>query len=353
MKNLKKFITTLLVALMAFAAVPGSAFAAANYTSIENALPNVEKTVTFQNYDQSQAQDTYTFYYDVAYNEELSATATGYAPVAPTVPNNPVGTVSFKKEDFTQASLTKTGNVTFNDITFNAPGVYVFNVTEVPVAGFQCYDQYTAYVTVENGEKAGELEVTYVVYVKGVDQASPETDATNKLDRATFENDYQDNTATLEVQKLVEGPFGDKTKQFEFTVQFTDITDEDFNNIQADPINGVTVDPVKHTITFKLKDTDKVALSSIPVGAHYTVAEANPGTGYDVSATVNGATAKLTDYTTLDKSAAKGDVVVYTNTATQSPVTGFVMNMLPYVGILVIAGVAVALVMKRRSTSNF
>ncbi len=356
MKNFKKLMVTLLVAAMAFAAVPGSAFAASAYTPVTGTFGG-EKTVIFPNYDQSQAHGDQTFTYNATYLPGLSETATGYAPAAPTV-TNPVGTVTFTKSDFTSSSLSKTTGVTFDNITFNAPGVYAFNLVENgPGSGFTCNDNYTAYVTVENGGTAGILQIANVVYVKGLDQASPGTDTTKKSTAAPFTNTYADTTASLEVSKTVTGPFGDKTKDFEFTVTFTDITDDDFNAITytatGNPTPTVNKDSANKTITFKLKDSDKVNFSTLPVGAHYTVAESNPGSGYNVSATVNSAAATLNNYTTPDKSIAQGDVVAFTNNATQSPVTGFVMNIAPYVGLLVIAVIAVVLIMKRRSTSNF
>lgn len=369
MKNLKKFITTLLVALMAFAAVPGNAFALDSYTSINGAFAGT-KELTFQNAQQlNDYINNAQFEWTATFVPELSNTATGYE-VPTVVPTNPVGDVTFTKGDFTEGALTATKTVNWhtNALTFTNPGVYAFYLVENPTENNYVTDvtTWTVFFNVENA-KDGEndiLKVESVKYYKGELAKNTSLDGiqglTAKADQANFTNKYSDNSGKLNVKKTVTGKFGDKTKDFTFKVTFHDVTEANFDTLVEteatyDNVNSTETEKI---YTFNLKDGEVITFEKLPVGTKYTVEETDAATGYTTSYTV---TVDGTSSTPVSGKETSGNDVIktnatlveFTNTANNSPVTGFVMSMLPYVGILVIAGVAVALVMKRRSTSNF
>lgn len=356
---------------MAFAAVPGNAFALDSYTQINGAFAGT-KELTFQNAQQlNDYINDAKFTWNATFVPKLSNTATGYeVPAVKFL--NPVGDVTFVKGDFTEGALTATKPVNWHTdaLTFTNPGVYAFYLVENATENNYVTDPttWTVFFNVVNA-KDGEndiLKVESVKYYKGklAEDTSLEgiqgLESTAKADQAEFTNKYSDNTGKLNVKKTVTGNFGDKTKDFTFKVTFHDVTEANFDTLVS---TDATYDEDKSTktekiYTFNLKDGGVITFENLPVGTKYTVEETDAATGYTTSYTV---TVDGTSSTPVSEKETSGNDVIktnvtlveFTNTANNSPVTGFVMSMLPYVGILVIAGVAVALVMKRRSTSNF
>lgn len=92
---------------------------------------------------------------------------------------------------------------------------------------------------------------------------------------------FVETDTTVTITKNVTGYFGERSKDFEFTVSFADGTNT--NNITA--IKGE--EALESWSSFTLKHGESVVLSGVPIGATITVKETNAD-DYEVGATVDG-----------------------------------------------------------------
>ena len=168
---------------------------------------------------------------------------------------------------------------------------------------------------------------------------------------------YNEN-GSLKVSKAVVNANGTTTTpdaEFEFTATFafpTGTNASTLGGIKA--ANGDTVTSVEGgTYTFKLKANENMKFTGVPVGTTITVKE-SAAKNYKGSAeiTINGtkltsvaATSYNTEFTVVNsqnsqKLGQKQNTVDVTNTYNDVPVTGIIMNTLPYVLMIALCGVA-------------
>lgn len=166
---------------------------------------------------------------------------------------------------------------------------------------------------------------------------------------------YNEN-GSLKVSKAVVNANGTTTTpdaEFEFTATFafpTGTNASTLGGIKA--ANGDTVTSVEGgTYTFKLKANENMKFTGVPVGTTITVKE-SAAKNYKGSAeiTINGtkltpvaATSYNTELTAVnnnEKLGQKQNTVAVTNTYNDVPVTGIIMNTLPYVLMIALCGVA-------------
>lgn len=165
---------------------------------------------------------------------------------------------------------------------------------------------------------------------------------------------YNEN-GSLKVSKAVVNANGTTTTpdaEFEFTATFAFPTGTDANTLGGiKAANGDTVTSVEGgTCTFKLKANENMKFTGVPVGTTITVKE-SAAKNYKGSAeiTINGT--KLTpvaetsynrELTAVNsqKLGQKQNTVAVTNTYNDVPVTGIIMNTLPYVLMIALCGVA-------------
>lgn len=181
-----------------------------------------------------------------------------------------------------------------------------------------------------------------------VQEAGTGTDPTNP------DPTYPDN-GSLKVSKAVINANGTATTpddEFAFTVTFAFPTGTDANTLGGiKAANGDTVTSVEGgTYTFKLKANENMKFTGVPVGTTITVKE-SAAKNYKGSAEIiiNGAklnsvaeTSYNTELTavTNQKLGQKQNTVDVTNTYNDVPVTGIIMNTLPYVLMIALCGVA-------------
>ena len=199
--------------------------------------------------------------------------------------------------------------------------------------------------------------------------------------------------STLNVSKTVKGLFGSTTMYFDFTLTLNvpDLIEEyleDYyiayvveNGAVADPTNnanssllGTTANDVKYikfvsgeTISFKLKDSQKLMFVNTPVGTKYTVSEAAVA-GYipNTSVIYNGGTAvnsNNTDanipYSVSDKYVGEAvNSAAFTNDSGTATPTGLNLNDLPFIGLIALALVSLVVFIavksrKKRNTSQY
>lgn len=285
-------------------------------------------------------------------------------------------------------TTTKRAKITFP--TFSHEGKYEYTVTESPTLSDPVDDsnahekmimsqaeyKMDVYVFYNNGT----YEITKIIVNKTKDDKG--NDATGKVDIGDsnangfgFTNTYvqeggtgenpkipdstYENDGSFDVSKTIvaseEGATIDTDKEFTFTASFVFPSGTD-----KDTLGGIkqTIDTTtkgvelqeNNTYTFTLKHEQNIKFTKIPVGTQVTVTElATPN--YKGSATVKmnnigeststSATKYNENLTISDKTIGQKDnKISVTNTYNSVPTTGIIMNILPYVMMIVLGGVA-------------
>lgn len=336
MKKLKKLTAALLVALMALAVIPGAAFAATvDWT------PNGDKTLT--------NGTTQTFTYTVT-AVDAKGLGTNEAPAIDGLSGTGSVTVDPGEEKA----------IDFTAITLPGDGYYEFEITEDEHSGYECTSTKTYYaiVSVIGGEVASTSYTTTQVDLASV--ATESDVATNadgtpgdvtvpgetKYDSADFTNQMATGY-NFTVTKEIAGTASNASDTFTFTVS-ADLAAGTSANITLTSGDTTTVvgtldGNTKEVTVSGVKAGDIIASTALPEKTVVTVKETVTG-GYTSSWTND------TQEITIAKT--QQDFTI-TNTKNAGTITGFVMHDTPYIALVVVAGVAVALIAKRRRHSEF
>lgn len=331
----------------------------------------------------TEAWITKTYYTEVGKAEKFSFTAeqvktgTGIitTDVAVTMPE-----ISFT--DTETGTISKRGQITFP--TYPEAGKYEYTVTETQTADpivansehekmIMSQAEYTMDVYVTDG--ATGTEISNIVVNKVKDDAGQT--ATGKVDigntdtnRFNFTNTYVQEAGTgtdptnpdpiynqfgsLNVSKKIVNANGTATTpddEFAFTATFAFPKGTDANTLGGIKANGGDVTLAEGgTYTFHLKANKNMKFTGVPVGTTITVKE-SAAKNYKGSAeiTINGTkltsvaeTSYNTELTAVrsQKLGQKQNIVDVTNTYNDVPVTGIIMNTLPYVLMIALCGVA-------------
>ena len=334
----------------------------------------------------TEAWITKTYYTEVGKAEKFSFTAeqvkTGTGIIttdaAVTMPE-----ISFT--DTETGTISKRGQITFP--TYPEAGKYEYTVTETQTADpivansehekmIMSQAEYTMDVYVTDG--ATGTEISNIVVNKVKDDAGQT--ATGKVDigntdtnRFNFTNTYVQEAGTgtdptnpdpiynqfgsLNVSKKIVNANGTATTpddEFAFTATFAFPKGTDANTLGGIKANGGDVTLAEGgTYTFHLKANKNMKFTGVPVGTTITVKE-SAAKNYKGSAeiTINGtkltsvaATSYNTEFTVVNsqnsqKLGQKQNTVDVTNTYNDVPVTGIIMNTLPYVLMIALCGVA-------------
>lgn len=331
----------------------------------------------------TEAWITKTYYTEVGKAEKFSFTAeqvkTGTGIIttdaAVTMPE-----ISFT--DTETGTISKRGQITFP--TYPEAGKYEYTVTETQTADpivansehekmIMSQAEYTMDVYVTDG--ATGTEISNIVVNKVKDDAGQT--ATGKVDigntdtnRFNFTNTYVQEAGTgtdptnpdpiynqfgsLNVSKKIVNANGTATTpddEFAFTATFAFPKGTDANTLGGIKANGGDVTLAEGgTYTFHLKANKNMKFTGVPVGTTITVKE-SAAKNYKGSAeiTINGTkltsvaeTSYNTELTAVrsQKLGQKQNIVDVTNTYNDAPVTGIIMNTLPYVLMIALCGVA-------------
>lgn len=331
----------------------------------------------------TEAWITKTYYTEVGKAEKFSFTAeqvkTGTGIIttdaAVTMPE-----ISFT--DTETGTISKRGQITFP--TYPEAGKYEYTVTETQTADpivansehekmIMSQAEYTMDVYVTDG--ATGTEISNIVVNKVKDDAGQT--ATGKVDigntdtnRFNFTNTYVQEAGTgtdptnpdpiynqfgsLNVSKKIVNANGTATTpddEFAFTATFAFPKGIDANTLGGIKANGGDVTLAEGgTYTFHLKANKNMKFTGVPVGTTITVKE-SAAKNYKGSAeiTINGTkltsvaeTSYNTELTAVrsQKLGQKQNIVDVTNTYNDVPVTGIIMNTLPYVLMIALCGVA-------------
>jgi len=334
----------------------------------------------------TEAWITKTYYTEVGKAEKFSFTAeqvkTGTGIIttdaAVTMPE-----ISFT--DTETGTISKRGQITFP--TYSEAGKYEYTVKETQTADpivansdhekmIMSQAEYTMDVYVTDGATGTEISNIVVNKVKD-DAGQTETGKVDigNTDTNTFifTNTYVQEAGTgtnptdpdptynengsLKVSKAVVNANGTTTTpddEFAFTATFAFPKGTDANTLGGIKANGGDVTLAEGgTYTFHLKANKNMKFTGVPVGTTITVKE-SAAKNYKGSAeiTINGtkltsvaATSYNTEFTVVNsqnsqKLGQKQNTVDVTNTYNDVPVTGIIMNTLPYVLMIALCGVA-------------
>ena len=300
--------------------------------------------------------------------------------------------------------ITKDANVSIPDISFTAEqtgttkqrakvnfstfpeaGEYEYTVTETQTADPAVADgehekmimskaEYTMDVyVIENTE--GNLVIDNIIVKKMKDDKGDDAQGTKVTDIGdtdtngfNFTNTYVQEAGTgtnpttpdpdytnygsLNVSKTIDanGGTADTDKQFDFTATFKFPAGTDAATLGGVKGNGATITIGQDgTYSFKLKTTESMKFTGVPVGTEIAVTESGTA-NYKGSAAVviNGTTQDTVTETKYGEAievsgkslGQKKNTVDVTNTYNYVPTTGIIMNTLPYVLMIALCGVA-------------
>ena len=333
----------------------------------------------------TEAYVSKTYNREVGKAEKFSFTATQVKAgtgIITTAANVTIPDISFTAE---QTGTTKQ-RVKVNFPTFTEAGEYEYTVKETQTADPAVADgehekmimskaEYTmdVYVT-ENTE--GNLVIDNIIVKKMKDDKGDDAQGTKVTDIGdtdtngfNFTNTYVQEAGTgtnpttpdpdytnygsLNVSKTISVPEGvqaDANKEFDFTATFKFPDGTDAATLGGVKGNGAIIKIGQDgTYSFKLKTTESMKFTGVPVGTEIAVTESGTA-NYKGSAAVviNGAaqdTVTASKYdeaiTVSDKTLGKAkNTVDVTNTYNYVPTTGIIMNTLPYVLMIALCGVA-------------
>ena len=334
MMKFKKFKTAAAAGLMAAVMCMGTVVSAAEEPTVPTAKAEIQKD--FQIAEGITVPGiTFTF------------TFAGLEADAPVISAK---TVDYSNADTVTSGISsKTVAEIFSEATFPHAGVYTYTVKETAGEtsvenGTVTYDGsvYTVRVYVKNTENGG-LAIDQITAAKSGAAGTEE-----KQDAIKFVNKFE-KTTSLTVAKHTEGALADKTKAFTFKVTFTKPATYDGSTF----VSGNDTYTFGQEYTFTLADGGQKVFSNLPAGTRYVVTEVGAADGYAPSVTVveNG-TQTVTNKTAADADslaaaetgktnlAGEGtNTVTFTNTYKDVPITGIIMNNLPFV-ILILAAAA-------------
>lgn len=256
-------------------------------------------------------------------------------------------------------TISKEAEISFG--VFSHAGVYEYTVTEESgtVEGMTySSESYSLRVYVVNQED-GTLDIQSITAEKD----------NGKQEEILFTNTYVKN-GSLSISKNTVGILADKTKDFEFKIEFikSATESESVTSYEGKIGEESVVCNIGQEQTFSLHDQESLIFENLPAGTRYVVTEVGATDGYTPTVNVveNGQT------TVVNKSAADNqslvstdekesnlvgegtNTVIYTNTYEDTPVTGVILENLPYI---LLAGMAllaiVILSVLRSSKKNF
>lgn len=300
-----------------------------------------------------------------------SATVT-FAPTDDTFSDKQEGdTVSL---DSNQKYAKKTVKVDFSKVTFNAPGIYRYKITEQGTNDGITNDQnptrtldvYVSYkLDAVSQQPTDELEVNYVMY--GTD-VTGNTNLTNGKS-TQFTNKYA--TYDLTLAKNVTGNQGDRDKYFAFTVNISNAKAGTVYNVNLDDADAKpTVGNVEQTnsdkltvptgatsvsATYYLKHDQSIVIEGLTAATKFAITENDySGDGYttsykltaDQDSATSGHEISATAMGTADRK------VTFINNKAGAVPTGILLDVAPYIVLVALVGVgliALFATKKRRS----
>lgn len=262
---------------------------------------------------------------------------------------------------------TKEVTVDFNDVSFTAPGIYRYTITETAVTQDGIINDTNSTRTLDvhvNYKKDSEdqLEVSNYALYAGKPPITTE-DFTTKSKSEGFTNQYETQNLTLE--KQVTGNQGDRDKYFKFTVEITNAVEGtkytvNLQNAEAKPTvdgmpetNAATLIATQGSVTetYYLKDDQSIVIQGLTAGTNYTITEDTyTSDGYKTSYVID-SNEKVEASDTGEQNMKDSDhKVTFTNNKEGTVPTGILLETAPYIvlAVVVLAGLTVLFMTRRR-----
>lgn len=244
-------------------------------------------------------------------------------------------TLSFAPGD----ALSKSTNISLNSSVFTKPGIYRYVVTET--AGN--YDGMSYSTVSYNLDVYVVLEDTTLKIDGVILNDTPLGTGEGKSAGIVFANTYTTNDLT--VTKSVTGNQGDKNKDFSFTVRVTGSNEGEKYTMMVGG-ESVVLESGKDA-TFTLKDGQSAVIYGLSANDTYKVEEENyKADGY--TTTIG------EDETRSSEGKIETDTTVtVVNDKNVTTPTGIIASYAPYILMVVVAGAAVVLFLRRRNRAEF
>ena len=339
------------------------------------------------NYKQTEAWISKTYNTEVAKAETFSFTATqknGDGLVStealPTMP-----TISFAEAD--KGTTTKREKVTFPN--YQEAGKYEYTVIENQTATPPITDgahekmimskaEYTMDVYVSNADNG--FEISNIIVNKKQDDKGETAEGKVNISNTdkngfNFTNTYVQEAGTgenpsnpgedyntygsLSVSKTINGNGGtaSTTDEFSFQATFNFPAGTDASTLGGVKANGTAITLTNGAYDFTLKNGKNEKFTGLPVGTTMTVTEsATPNYKGSAAVVINGVTQDTVTASKYDeaitvsdkKLGQKKNAVDVTNTYNNVPVTGIIVNNLPYIAMIVIGAAALVVYVQNK-----
>lgn len=372
-KNLGRIATTLVATAMLASVSAVPAFAAV-YTAVKGGTMPFDKYLVM---DADANVPTADFTFKIGAGDAVNATAN--SPEIKKPSDAQVQAVTIIKDGFvptdethdatyaTQQGDTVTLNegekyavdvvtVDFSNVEFSTPGVYRFTVTESgSVNGVTNDTTGTRYIDVYVLDDNGSLKVDKYVFHESNEVAGNDGSFDTDEKETGFTNTYDTENVTL--TKQVEGNMGDKSKDFTFTIEITSA-----GGAKTYTIDGADTDTITTTkqadaevytgsATVELCDDETVTIKGLSEGDTYTITETAVN-GYNTKiatgTTTSSEDATITGTEYADKTVNDATAVTFYNISNASTPTGIVMNVAPYVLLVVVAAAGCFVFLRKR-----
>lgn len=247
---------------------------------------------------------------------------------------------------------------------FSEPGIYTYQLKETTKdlgPDYKYTDDYNVYVYVTRATEEATPKVTSVVLVNGDDvKTGTKTDVMTNYYMTTPDPDGGDptvNTNEMYVENEVTGKMGNKTEPFKFTVKITGTTGKKYTAIREDA-NGSALegDPIVLTSgtaieNIELANGQKLHIYGLSSNDQYEVTEQDANENNYVTTIDNAGTQIETGNA---KQAVTGTfkdtelTVKFKNDRSEVAPTGLVMNVAPYVLLVLVAAGAGYVFLRKR-----
>jgi len=270
-----------------------------------------------------------------------------------TVSNAPTSlTIAFDgSETISSNTVTKSGNIDFNGATFTEPGNYTFRVVESASTNSTTYpvstDQYDVFVQVRYDTTANDGTMVATVLNQG--KLTTENTKSNIV--------YPANSrfTNISISKTVTGDMGDISRYFAINVTVPGNTGDSYvvsgGSYQSNP-NSITAN-TETTIYLKSGETIQIgydstnSLNQIPIGDSYTVSE--DAVEHYTTTIDNTEVSTINKTTVVDPNSNITNIV---NDYSTANLTGIILNITPFVILIIISAIGFVFFKKKKIKKN-
>lgn len=351
-KLFSKSLAMLMVLVLALSVATVVSFA-------ENAATGNADALTFNTYvtvDANAPVPATTFTFDVAAGSAVAGTSTTYEIIpGPTPANVVVSDAVFTGSESTTAGTpsgadatkkyaVKEVNVDLSGVTFTAPGVYRYIISEAEGSRSDItYDTAARYLDVFVTTDGNDLSVErYILTDTAADRNLADTTVADKSTGVKNSMTSFD----LTFSKSITGNQADKTASFPFVLSISNAVDGTYTVSDG---STITVSDGVATANFSLSNGDTITVYGLNPGASCTVSE----TAGDYTPTVSVDSAAATQTNSATVTMNDDHSLAFTNTRDGVIPTGVILTVAPFAIGLLVAGAVIIFLMGKKRKKEF